>query len=659
MSSQARLALAAAAVLVLLFALLWASGTGERAGIRPEPVAPPARPEVPDSSLAAVEGPADEEQVTGSSRAVVEEETPAEKLDPIVTFEGGMPFEVELRVVDGHGLSVKGAVVYAAPIGLPLNRLGRTGADGTLRAHWRGAAGILELAWCVQHRGTTSVLFREQLRSGSIHRALVRVPETVRVTRRGQGLVLRVHSVTAVRGGSASPVDLAPLVLRGESGEIGFRDPLCWGGAEKVLPARDATQVVMNLVQSDAVVFLDLDISDLLVAEETDDTPAGAIIAGVVQAPDEEPAVGVPVTVGPDDRRVSSYAETDEQGRYVLENVSPGELFLRAGGGRAGLAFERVAAGSGDRIEWSPTLDLGLVTSGRLCDGDGAPLSGWRVELSADAPDGPWHNEAHTSEDGRFSIPNCPGTPMRMEVFPGGRKRLPAAVLDGVVPDAREQEFPLDLSEGGDTSVAITVLDRDENPLKEVEVRLWHVVSGRGIRFTSEDAEGRHTLGGIPPGQYLLEIGCARLGWTELGPLYLAGAEITNELGTIHLPEPGRELGTLEIRFEPPRPWDGGELAWSAHRTGWPVVAHVLSIESATGPFRTADVERVATGQGDSILLPPADYVLRLHHPEHGTRDFPVRIDAGATTALLVKVDDEDGVTIELVEPKAPPDDQQ
>jgi len=613
--------------------------------------------EAADSELTEIGGPAAEDPAAGSSRAVVEDEAPADTLDPILTPAGAWPFELELQVIDGRGLSATDAVVYAAPIGLPLNHLGKTGADGTLRARWHGTTEIMELAWCVRYRGAMSVLFHEQLRSGANHRALLCVPGSARIVRRGQSMVFRLNTTLSVAASSSSSIGLAPPVVRGDAGEIGFRDPLRWGGPEKPLLARGgkplrANTVTVSPTLNEAVIMLDIP-----VLQELEVAPAGATVRGVVLRPDGEPAGGVTVSVGPDDRRVSSIAETDGSGQYVLPDLVPGELFLYARGGRAGLATERIIAGSDDRIEWNPTLDPGLVTSGLLYDASAAPLPGWRVELSAYSPDGPWRSEAVTSEGGLFTIPNCPGSPMRMEVFSGRSRPLPVAVLEGVVP-GEGQSFPIDLSAGGNTAVTITVLDRDGAPLKGAVVRLWQVASDRGLLFAKGSTDGRHRIDDIPPGQYLVEIGAARLGWRELGPLYLSGVGAPNELGTIHLPAPELDLGTLELRFDPPRPWDVGRLAWSAHRVGRPVVAHVLSIGADEDPFRSADVARLARGQGDSILLPPADYVLRLHHPEHGTRDFPVRIEPGATTVLRVRDEDDEGVIVELADPEGASDEE-
>ena len=643
MTTKHRLALGTIFVAALLAVFLLLDDGDEAVEVE-TPVQPGASEARGDADLDGA-GMAAAVETEAPARVPVAEAAPT-TLDPLVVPEGGRPFEFEVRVVDQYGIAVEGAEMFAAPHGLPLNRLGSTGEDGRVSAKWYGRTANMELVYYVRRNGRSSSLIREVLFAEDLHRALVPLESPVLQLRRGTGRNFVIQGTLITGLGSGGAGGEAPEVVRRESGEVGFRDPLGWRGSE-------ADGTVMQVVSFGSGMFLNLsDVgivfsSDVVQAEEA---PPRASIAGVVRNRAGDPVGGVPITLGPDEWRVRMRMESDGEGRFLFEDLEPRDYRLRAGGGPYGLAFLEVVVAEGEHLEWNPTLDRGRETAGVLTTEEGAPLEGWRVELSLRNPRDPWVAVAKTGPDGRFVVPNCPAGPLRLEFFAPEQPHLPTLVIDGVRADGVEARYVLATADRLASAAQIGVESAEHEVLRPAKVRLWQPTSDRGTWFAGMEEGDRRQAREVPPGFYEVEAGYARWGWIEAGPFFIARGDTATDLGMIQLPTPQAAPGTLVLQLDPADSTASSPLTWSLHRQGDEVVAEVLAAKEAFEPGSLpGDVEIIAVGEGLGIPMRAGEFVLRLHHPAHGTVDFPFAVLPAEVVGLRV-TRDEDNLRVEQVE---------
>lgn len=569
-------------------------------------------------------------------------------LDPIVVPKGGRLFEFEVRVVDHFGISVKGAEVFAAPHGMPPNRLGRTGGDGRVTAKWYGRTPKMELVYYVDRNGKSSSLFREVLFANDSHRALVPLEAPVLRLRRGDdgGFIIEGNLLSISSFGAVSGKREAPEVVRRESGEVGFRDPLGWGGDA---PADETTHVA-NFSGGMVLTLSDVNLVFTSQIELAEDAPPRASISGVVRDRAGDPVGGVPITLGPDKWRVHRRIESDGEGRFLIDDLSPQDYRLRAGGGPYGLAFLDLVVAEGQHLEWNPALDRGLETMGLLITEEEAPLAKWRVELSLRDPHDPWLALVKTAADGRFAVPNCPSGSLRLELFAPEQSHLPTAVIDGVRADGTEVQYVLETADCLASAARVGVEDAQHKLLHSAKVRLWQPASDRGTWFSAMKEGDRRQVREVPPGFYEVEAGYARWGWTETGPFFITHWDADTDLGTIQLPTSQATPGTLVLRLDPADSMASSPLTWSIHRRGDEVMAEVLASNEAFEPTSLpGDVELIAGEAGLGIPVPVGEFVLRLHHPAHGMLDFSFEVLPAERVGLRV-TRDEDGLQVERVE---------
>lgn len=652
MTNKHRFALVTILVAALIAAFLLLDDRHE--WVEPEALIPPEVSQVPADAAPHDTGTAAAIESQMPMRVPVEEPS-LTVLDPLVVPEGGRLFEFEVRVVDHSGISVEDAEVFAAPHGLPPNRLGSTGADGRVTAKWYGRTPKMEIVYYVNRNGRSSSLFREVLFAGESHRALVPLESPVLRLRRGNGGNFIIQGNVLSSLWAVNDNREAPLVVRRESGEVGFRDPLGWGGGA---PTNKATNVITFSGG------LDLNLSGVEIVfssenEPAEDTPPRASISGMVRDRSGDPVGGVPITLGPDEWRVRKRIESDEEGRFLIDDLSPQDCRLRAGGGPYGLAVQDLVVSEGQHLEWNPVLDRGLETRGLLITKEEAPLANWRVELSLPSPHDPWVAVVKTAADGRFVVPNCPSGSLRLQLFAPEQFHLPTAVIDGVSADDPETQHVLETPDSPASAARVGVVDAQHKHLQSAKVRLWQPSSDRGTWFTSMQEGDRRQVRGVPPGLYEVEAGYARWGWTETGPFIITHGDVATDLGTIQLPTSRATPGTLVLRLDPADSLANSSLTWSIHRRGDEVIAEVLAAKDALDPTSLPnDIELIPEEAGLGIPVPVGEFILRLHHPDHGMLDFPFEVLPAERVGLRI-TREKDGLQVEQVEVPLDPEESE
>jgi protocatechuate 3,4-dioxygenase beta subunit len=315
----------------------------------------------------------------------------------------------------------------------------------------------------------------------------------------------------------------------------------------------------------------------------SEEAPAPATLRGCVRDAAGVPKAGVEVGYGLPERGFAASVVTDENGRFELADVAPGDWTLRAGGGDHGLARELVSLAPGEERSWNPLLDRGDEVSGRILLENGDPLPELEVELWSLGSTRVWSDVTRTGADGSFAFPNVAAGPLELHVYTTGKHdtphALPTLVVTPVFGRSDLGDLRLRPRELVSGALSVRVLDAGGAPLPEGEVRVWQMSTGRGCFAGQADEEGRFELLGLPLGPYRVEVGGA-LGWRDLGTVWLdkASAEGTLDLGEERFAREGTLLLDGDLDQE-----DGGATLslWRAYSAVFALVPAELTGDEA------------------------------------------------------------------------------
>lgn len=233
--------------------------------------------------------------------------------------------------------------------------------------------------------------------------------------------------------------------------------------------------------------------------------PEGGSIEGKVTEETTAPLQNATVTVMQNGQPLK-YAFTDEDGKYIIETLKPGNYSVRAD--REGYAVATRGNVEVIRLQTTPNVDfdlaVGCMFSGTVVDGgaDEAPVAGANVTLYATEPVGPSGGvvrtfRAKTDMKGKFEIQSIP--PGEFRALAQHEAYIPSERINLTVNSSEPtvHEFVLEL--GG--SVSGTVTDMEDNPVKDAQVWLssaeGSIVFSRGART---DADGKYVLMGLEKG---------------------------------------------------------------------------------------------------------------------------------------------------------------
>jgi len=246
--------------------------------------------------------------------------------------------------------------------------------------------------------------------------------------------------------------------------------------------------------------------------------PALASLAGRVAWPDGSPAAGVLVHAI-DDQRNFHFAASNAQGRFELERLPAGPLFLLASTrdeaseearGAARVEIE-IRAGARNTAELVIQPAKGTSIEGRVVDLSGAPVPGRKIDVRHHfaVPNltlGLGHSETLTDEEGRFRLSDL--RPGRYELSVG----LASDERHAAKPDRRS----LDLDAGATVSdidfvVAPAIrlsgwVDPDPRALAKLTVELRSGVDGEVLDRRQPAPDGSFAFDGLFPARYELVL---------------------------------------------------------------------------------------------------------------------------------------------------------
>ncbi|QDU85934.1 RNA polymerase sigma factor SigX [Planctomycetes bacterium Pla163] len=243
-------------------------------------------------------------------------------------------------------------------------------------------------------------------------------------------------------------------------------------------------------------------------------------------------------------------AHSDDEGRFELTGLLPGDYDFTAHMADFFLAREDRELDDGEHFEWNPVVANGGSLAVRLVDENGAPVEGWHVvALEPDAEIRPWYRStARTDADGRATIHGlADGVALDLALhaptLSGRASGLAQCRRTGVVPSDQVLEVVLTAAERATASVTGTWPSEPVDPsliLLKLERTDWNASA-----FVAVAADGSFTFAPLGAGEYrLVTAGGGFPADVELARIELGVGEAL-DLGLVRPPL----FGQLEIEL--------------------------------------------------------------------------------------------------------------
>ena len=206
---------------------------------------------------------------------------------------------------------------------------------------------------------------------------------------------------------------------------------------------------------------------------------------------------------------LESLTGTDENGRFVLRDLGPGEFEVVVEG-KKGSAKATLHGAPGETLEWNPVLSNGGTIRGRLVDERGEPVPGCEIHIE---DEGPFRSDycgqvwaGRTDNEGRFRVTGPRDHAHRVDAYTMGDASFPLASATGVVPDQGEIFLQISPSSRPTVWIAGTVVDENGAALANASLRAKTPEHRHRSRLALTDAEGHFELGPLPAGPWTLEL---------------------------------------------------------------------------------------------------------------------------------------------------------
>lgn len=514
--------LSAAAIVAVAACLVFAWNRNEPAPARDE--ASNGGPAVAATSGAVIDGP------TADERERVAIDPVADDVDLRHRFE----FRLSCRVFDRDGLPVGGGTVAFGPRDSALNSWPvKTDGDGRVELSWRGREREMQMSIGLIERGHAQSLRRIDVRAGA--------SRLVMLADRGGGgggcagaRVATGHECRVCHGSAVLPdvFDKHMPLREGLHPESRLADLLLASPVTRELhgqapPPPGPDDVELETEETE------FSTSDVTGSDVTGSEVTGyGTIRGTVLGVDDEPVRGATVVWTNATGRPFGRTETDGEGAFLLQNVRPGTLRVRAGGGDPGLGYADVLVFAAQEARCEVRLLHGEVLRGRMHLPTGKSAAGWRVEYVA--ADETWIDGTMVQLDGTFTLPNQPPGSGTLLLWANNAPRLPAAIDNTARVGSTDLTFDLRALGVPAGQLRVTPLDPLSGEPADVAVWVWQVESGRGA-MAHHIRGGVYALDRLAPGFYRVAIGGPGVGWRDLGEHWVHG-EV--DLGSVRLPDP-------------------------------------------------------------------------------------------------------------------------
>jgi RNA polymerase sigma factor (sigma-70 family) len=492
---------------------------------------------------------------------------------------------LNVTVTDLFGMAAKGVKVFAAPAGLPMNRMGTTDHDGSFSVQWL-PNGALPLVVGLQANGKwLGGLRRFSVTGGSsqefrlaVHPELLKAQYQSVVTFEVNGETSSLHMANAelisVLVSLDQPQVIKPKPRPRRQGRIHPHPRLdeVTGGA--LFSAFDEKQNIEARLSflSGAVLRLDSQ------SGPVDQGPKGQL-SGTVRDDLGQPvaftrvrAVGNSI-MGGEGSIPTPFVEdayTDIEGEYSMDLVA-GEYEVRTETKAAGAPTGKVRVEEGGKAVWHGFVDpgislvgeidfLGSTTDDGIQDPQESDLPTLMVEAASAQNGVLWVGVTLSQEDGRFFLPRCAATLLKVQFSQFEDGHLLHSE-ERVMTGQHDWRIQLDAS----NRTALTWLPMEDGGVGgpvPAELRIWDADMERGWLQDVGGRMGKPATASLTPGTWFLEMssaGACTSGLirvevlegqqTDLGPISLG------QVGWLEIPKapPGREWIVVSEQTDRPR----------------------------------------------------------------------------------------------------------
>jgi hypothetical protein len=314
------------------------------------------------------------------------------------------------------------------------------------------------------------------------------------------------------------------------------------------------------------------------------------------------------------------FATTDEDGRFALEGLDPGEVELAVSHDSFAPATQLARAGRTDLVL---TLAAGGTLSGRVVDQAGAPVVSFTVLVAArKGLRRPLvATRSVVDAEGKFEIGHL--APGDYALTVAARGFAPAEEASATAPG----EVTIHLARGG--AVAGHVTSKGGAPVAWARVMLE---SGGGASIAPANAgtvsgeDGRFLLTGVPAGQVTISVGAS-----DHDVRLIGGIQVTN----------GVTAGPVDIELRPTAPGETPQLELVG-----------IGVKLEAGDDAPVVKEVIAGGAAAEAGVVAGDHLLAVDGAkvaEVGLAGAVARIRGAEGTSVRITLRRGDGSTVELV----------
>jgi len=349
--------------------------------------------------------------------AAIESSAEAKLIALAPDHRGRYGYEVLFQVVGRFGRPIANAQVALAPEEHPMNILGTTGGDGSLRVRWQAHVAAMRVAVSVAGPEKSWTGMRtEELAAGDSRQIQMALPgEQFSVGLEKKAKWIRWGG----RGSDRAHAAPAGFYLSPRASSGGGVARFSWRSA---MDEREASQLLRRLEWDRSAIermsFISESPDTFKHVHVGDDEDQRYSARGVVYDSYGDPAKGALVTVGKTVEIPIRAAICDEKGRFKFESLEPGTWVVWAGGGSGGASLGTRYVEQRD-VKWGKiVLERGFDMTGELFSAENLPLQDWLIEVEGRDRSVPFNAVARTEKDGSFSICNLPEGRLRLHVRP-------------------------------------------------------------------------------------------------------------------------------------------------------------------------------------------------------------------------------------------------
>ncbi len=239
-------------------------------------------------------------------------------------------------------------------------------------------------------------------------------------------------------------------------------------------------------------------------------------IEGRVIGLDDRPIAGIKVVASKEthggwyfDMLPASKATSDEQGRFALDWLKPGECELNASDymrPEVGRAQTKVVCIAGQTLNCDVHLERGNTISGHVQSKDGSPLAGWKVySQGADFEDYWTPRQAKTDATGGFTLINLGPGNQNLIVRGPEFEPAPRAQAFRIPLGTKDVELVVEDANVARGTLRARIVDPSGHSLKDVEATMWKTGAIVGS-FLDVDPGTGIVESQVQPGRYRIEV---------------------------------------------------------------------------------------------------------------------------------------------------------